>query len=132
MARGGGDPGAAKPSHRYALEDFGLTSEQVDERFEVGRCVTFGGHDVEIIKRDSKNPGGDVAKTAVQATQNPKLLEAFNEMGWGNHPELIKAFAFFGKMMRDSGSEVGSPGGTEQPKKPWERRPASRWATARP
>lgn len=26
----------------------------------------FGGHDVELIKRDSKNPGGDVAKTAVQ------------------------------------------------------------------
>ncbi|TDB98838.1 sulfotransferase [Actinomadura sp. 7K534] len=25
--------GAARPSHRYALEDFGLTPEQVDERF---------------------------------------------------------------------------------------------------
>ncbi|TDC88837.1 sulfotransferase [Actinomadura sp. 7K507] len=25
--------GAAKPAHRYALEDFGLTAEQVDERF---------------------------------------------------------------------------------------------------
>ncbi|MFG2087596.1 MULTISPECIES: sulfotransferase family protein [unclassified Spirillospora] len=25
--------GAAKPAHRYALEDFGLTPEQVDERF---------------------------------------------------------------------------------------------------
>ncbi|TDD24420.1 sulfotransferase [Actinomadura sp. KC06] len=25
--------GAAKPAHRYALEDFGLTSEQVDSRF---------------------------------------------------------------------------------------------------
>lgn len=62
------------------------------------------------------------AKTAVQATQNPKLLEAFNEMGWGNHPELIKAFAFFGKMMRDSGTDgIGTPGATETPKQPWER-----------
>lgn len=26
----------------------------------------FGGYQVELIKRDSKNPGGDVAKTAVQ------------------------------------------------------------------
>lgn len=43
-----------------------------------------------------------MATTAVQATQNPKLLEAFNELGWGNHPELIKTFAFFGRMMRDS------------------------------
>lgn len=27
---------------------------------------SFGGHTVEFIKRDAKNPGGDVAKTAVQ------------------------------------------------------------------
>src|SRR5690606_28438193 len=26
----------------------------------------FGGHEVELIKRDSKHPGGDVAKTMVQ------------------------------------------------------------------
>ena len=28
-----GAPGAARPAHRYALADFGLTGEQVDERF---------------------------------------------------------------------------------------------------
>ncbi|MDH3715546.1 MAG: ABC transporter substrate-binding protein [Gammaproteobacteria bacterium] len=27
---------------------------------------TFGGHDVEVIKRDSKRPGGDIAKNAVR------------------------------------------------------------------
>ena len=26
----------------------------------------FGGHELELIKRDSKRPGGDIAKTAVQ------------------------------------------------------------------
>jgi NADP-dependent 3-hydroxy acid dehydrogenase YdfG len=26
-------PGTARPGHRYALSDFGLTAEQVDERF---------------------------------------------------------------------------------------------------
>lgn len=63
----------------------------------------------------------EFAKTAVNAVNSPKLLEAFNEMGWGNHPELIKAFALFGKMMRDSGSEVGGSGAVDPPKKPWEK-----------
>ena len=62
-----------------------------------------------------------MARTAVQAMQNPKLVQAFDEQGWGNHPELIKAFAFFGRMMRDSGSDgIGSPGAADAPKKPWE------------
>lgn len=62
------------------------------------------------------------ARTAVQATQNPKLVEAFDSLGWGNHPELIKAFAFFGKMMRDSPVDgIGTGGGTEKPKNPWDK-----------
>ena len=28
-----GSAGPARPAHRYALSDFGLTGEQVDERF---------------------------------------------------------------------------------------------------
>jgi hypothetical protein len=28
-----GAPAPARPAHRYALADFGLTGEQVDERF---------------------------------------------------------------------------------------------------
>lgn len=60
------------------------------------------------------------ATTAVHATQNPKLIEAFNEQGWGNHPELIKAFAMFGKMMRDSPVDGIGTGGSEKPAaKPW-------------
>ena len=48
-----------------------------------------------------------LAKTAVQAVSSPKLLEEFNRLGWGNHPELLKAFAFFGSNLRDSPTEIG-------------------------
>lgn len=62
-----------------------------------------------------------LATTAVEALANPKLKAAFEEQGWGNHPELIKAFAAFGKMMRDSPMEGFTPSNppAEKPK-PWE------------
>lgn len=61
------------------------------------------------------------AKTAVHALQNPKLVEAFDELGWGNHPELIKAFSMFGKMMRDSPVDgIGNSGAAKPDKKPWD------------
>ncbi len=60
------------------------------------------------------------ARTAVQAMQSDKLTQAFNEHGWGNHPELIKAFAFFGRMMRDSKVEgIGDAGSAPAKDKPW-------------
>lgn len=63
-----------------------------------------------------------LARTAVQAVQSPKLVEAFDALGWGNHPELVKAFATFGKMMRDSPVDgIGTGGGAEKPAKPWEK-----------
>jgi len=33
LASGAGGAGGGRPAHRYALADFGLTGEQVDERF---------------------------------------------------------------------------------------------------
>lgn len=63
-----------------------------------------------------------LARTAVQAMQNPKLVEAFDNLGWGNHPELIKAFAMFGEMMRDSPVDgIGNSGAAPQKLKPWNR-----------
>lgn len=60
------------------------------------------------------------ARTAVQAMQNPKLIEAFNNLGWGDHPELIKAFSFFGKMMRDSPVDgIGTGGAAAKKPEPW-------------
>jgi hypothetical protein len=62
-----------------------------------------------------------MATTFVQATQNPKLIEAFDELGWGNHPELIKVFAMAGRLARDSSIDgIGSAGAETPAKKPWE------------
>ena len=44
-----------------------------------------------------------LARAAVAAVNDPALLEAFNNEGWGNHPALIKAFAKFGEIVRGSG-----------------------------
>jgi len=44
-------------------------AEQIERGYSLYQKLhpeAFGGHEVEIVKRDSKNPGGDVAKTAVQ------------------------------------------------------------------
>lgn len=55
-----------------------------------------------------------LAKTALASLNNPALTEAFETEGWGNHPELIKVFAHFGRLSRDSGMDgIGSPGGTQ-------------------
>lgn len=61
------------------------------------------------------------ARTAVQAVNSPKLEAAFIELGWGNHPELVKAFATFGRMMRDSPMDTGR-GGAAQADKPLHER----------
>lgn len=42
------------------------------------------------------------ARSAVAAINDPALLEAFEQHGWGDHPALCKAFATFGKLLRDS------------------------------
>ena len=63
----------------------------------------------------------NMARTAVQATQSEALKEAFEQHHWGNHPELIKAFAFFGKMMRDSSVDgIGDAGAAPTRQKPWD------------
>lgn len=62
------------------------------------------------------------ARTAVQSLQNPALITAFDELGWGNHPELLKAFGQFGQMMRDSPVDgIGSSGGAKPKEHAWNR-----------
>lgn len=53
-----------------------------------------------------------LARTAVQALNDPELEEVFMTRGWGNNKSLVKAFAFFGKMMRSGASDTG--GSTKQ------------------
>lgn len=50
------------------------------------------------------------AYLAVQATGSENLKEAFNEHGWGNHPELIRAFAHFGSLLGEKGMDTGKSG----------------------
>ena len=51
------------------------------------------------------------AKTAVLAVKDPELEKAWDELGWGNHPALLKAFATFGRMMREAPMDgIGSHG----------------------
>lgn len=57
-----------------------------------------------------------LARTAVQAVQSPKLIAEFDRLGWGNHPELLKAFAFFGSTLRDTPmAGLGGDGGNPKP-----------------
>lgn len=92
-----------------ALE--GAVAQQRDEWGKQAKAELGDKYDTEVA----------FAKTAVQALENPKLVQAFDELGWGNHPELIKAFAMFGKMMRDSPVDgIGDGGSTPAPKKPWD------------
>ncbi|OHY64634.1 MULTISPECIES: hypothetical protein [Stenotrophomonas] len=63
-----------------------------------------------------------LATTAVKAINDPELTKAFNELGWGNHPTMIKAFAFFGGFLRDSkvdglgGTTASGPSASSDPK----------------
>lgn len=56
------------------------------------------------------------ARTAVQAVESPELIALWDELGWGNNPHLVKAFATFGKMMRDSPMDTTRQGGAPQTK----------------
>lgn len=63
-----------------------------------------------------------LATTAVHSLQNPELIKAFDELGWGNHPELIKVFAMLGEMQRDSPVDgIGNSGSAAKKAAPWER-----------
>lgn len=71
---------------------------------------------------DAKQQLGDkydetigLAKTAVQAINDPEVTKAFDELGWGNHPAMVRAFAFFGKIGRDSSTD-GLGGSTAGPR----------------
>lgn len=63
-----------------------------------------------------------LATTAVKAINDLELTKAFNELGWGNHPTMIKAFAFFGGFLRDSkvdglgGTTTSGPSASSDPK----------------
>ena len=66
------------------------------------------------------------AKTAMHSipvdTDIKAWLDYMNATGFGNHPGQIKAFAMFGKLMRDSPVDgIGSSGAAKPDVKPWNR-----------
>lgn len=63
-----------------------------------------------------------VALSAVSKYGDPELKQAFEEMGLGNHPAIIRAFYRIGKAMGEGGFVHGQ--GSEQPGKPVNREQA--------
>ena len=69
---------------------------------------------VETVKAD-KDIGGDkldenlaVARKALETFGTPELRDVLNSTGFGNHPEIIKAFYKAGKAISEDGIVKGS------------------------
>lgn len=69
-------------------------------------------------KYDETVAAAQLAVVAIEPDKNGPLHQAFNDLGWGNHPQLVAAFAFFGKriggdsMKGMGGDAVGAEGKT--------------------
>lgn len=89
----------------------GTDASALGQAFEANRLQqieTWGTQAKEQLGAKYDETVG-LARTAVQHVNDPELTEAFNTLGWGNHPALIKAFAKFGEVMRES--KVDGAGG---------------------
>jgi hypothetical protein len=60
------------------------------------------GNESRAELKDQYDSTVESARYAVQTINDPALKEAFDKEGWGNHPSLIKAFSFFGKMLQEN------------------------------
>lgn len=74
---------------------------------------------VEQVKTD-KEFGGDkldenlaVARKALETFGSPELRDVLNATGFGNHPEVIRAFFKMGKAISEDRFVTGSPKGAE-------------------
>ena len=74
---------------------------------------------VEQVKTD-KEFGGDklqenlgVARKALETFGTPELRDVLNATGFGNHPEVIRAFYKMGKAVSEDRFVKGSPAGSE-------------------
>ncbi len=89
----------------------GTDASALGQAFEANRLAqieTWGTQAKEQLGAKYDETVG-LARTAVQHVNDPELTEAFNTLGWGNHPALIRAFAKFGEMARES--KVDGAGG---------------------
>lgn len=90
---------------QMAGEDAGAIQAALETQRQQ-QIVTWG-EEAKAALGDKYDETVGYARTAVQAVGDEALTAAFDEMGWGNHPALIKAFAFFGRIGRDSSSDTG-------------------------
>lgn len=74
---------------------------------------------VEQVKTD-KEFGGDklqenlgIARKALETFGTPELRDVLNATGFGNHPEVIRAFFKMGKAVSEDRFVKGSPAGSE-------------------
>jgi hypothetical protein len=106
-------PGAQRAIEAFTKlvsEDTGAIKAAMDA--ERTQQIEQWGIDAKTQLGDKYDETVALATTAVKAVNDPALTAAFNEQGWGNHPALIKAFAVFGSVMRDSPMDgTGSPAG---------------------
>lgn len=82
----------------------GSVKDQLTQAMEADRAqkIEKWGVDAKTQLGEGYDTAVSDARLFVQTVNNPELVAAFENEGWGNHPELIKAFAFAGKMARDS------------------------------
>ncbi len=73
----------------------------------------------EAVKSD-KDLGGDklaenlgVARKALEAFGTPELKDVLNATGFGNHPEVVRAFYKIGKAISEDGFVKGSASGAD-------------------
>lgn len=83
--------------------------QQAVESQRLQRIEQWGAETKQLLGAKYDETVG-LATTAVKAINDPELTKAFNEQGWGNHPAMVKAFAFMGGFLRDS--KVDGLGGT--------------------
>lgn len=105
---------------KLASEDAGAMAQALDAARQ--QQVETWGQQAKDALGDKYDETVGLARTAVQHVNDPELTEAFNELGWGNHPALIRAFAKFGESMRDSKVEgLGGATANGGEKSPGER-----------
>lgn len=70
---------------------------------------------VKDVKSDTElggakfNETSEYAQRAVKKFGSEKFIEILNETGYGNHPEVVRAFARIGRAMSDDKLITGSP-----------------------
>jgi hypothetical protein len=73
----------------------------------------------EVQVKADKEMGGSkfessiaAARSVVKKFGSPELYEAFDTMGFGNHPELVRIFARIGAVIKDDSIVTGAPAKT--------------------